>query len=393
MVRNNLPKSVSGSKRRGFLKTLGAVGLAGAVAGCSGGGGDGDGGGGGGDGDGGGGTTVQQTTVDESEMSPNEWRNYKLELAQEELQGSEQIVWATGIDDQETLDKFFSAWTDIWPELEGTILIDNSSPTGIRERYAREAAAGRTTFDVIDLPMTRFVIDGVPVATLDHIPSFQQAPDFAKYKNLLGASGFEARTTAYNGDLVSDPPETFDDLFRPEFGDGSITIDYTPSSLAVGAAMEKYGQDRIRELVEQQEPRLIESTRTLGQDVALGNTKLGFLSVAHYKLFFNDQQGEPYFNVPGTELWTWRFRNLAKTYQGPHPHATDLFIDTLMNPENPEIQALHPGVLAMDLETIDPPSWTEHFNGEVWTFAKISVPPEEIVPTYQQLINAPTVQG
>lgn len=388
MARPNMSQAgLKSANRRRFVKAVGAVGISGLAAGCMGGGGSG----------GGSGTPTgapqTSTEVPWSELSHEEWRERKAELAGEELEGGEQLVYATGIDDPEVIDDRINAFADEFDPLpDEPIRIDNSQPSGIRQRYAREAAAGRVTMDVIDLPMINLILDGVPVSPLDHIPSFQSAPDFAKHENLLGAIGFEARNVTYNSDRVDTPPETFDDLFGEEFGDGEIIMDYTPSQLASGIAMEKFGQDRIRALAEQQQPTLVKSGREVGEATALGNHKIAFLTPAHYALEYQ-AQGEPLEVVPGTELWMWRMSNIAKLYEPPHPHAADLFVDLFMDINRPELQAIRPGVLALDQSTIEPPSFGDHFDGEVWTLADISIPPNDINPTYQDLINAPVVEN
>lgn len=386
------------STRRKYLRIAGSMGVGGMLAGCTGGGDGGD-GGGDGSGDGsssGGGSTSMTTTasgsgddeMDSSSMGPEEWREMASERAAEELQSGTLKVITSRISDeyrQYVLDKDY---TGVYEPLKGNIeAVASGNTTQIRQKYTRLLASGNKGMDILDdVRIAPLVAEGVPFMDLTDVPSYQDAPEFVKVEPYQATTRVSAYGQIYNEDLVSSPPETWDDLL--EFGDGEIGLDYTPSIIAVAYVMQvAKSEDFVRQL-EANSPVLYDSNRNLVRSCGQGEVSIAFLGGLG-QAYQNAAQGLPTRPVENPDQWVWYARPLSVSAQPERPWAAKLYIDAFLNEDNPDMQMSELGSLAFNGETGRPQEMVDLFQGKVWKLEDFEGTPQDILATYQELVNAP----
>lgn len=133
-------------------------------------------------------------------------------IAAAKKEGKVVLYTANFLDTEQEVSKRFSARFGIALEIV-------RAPTGsLITRVKTEAAANRMIADVIDIsdrPQARGMIElFAPYAP----PNAADYPDVARTGDRLWPRSGNAWTIAYNSALVTDPPKSWADLIKPEFG-------------------------------------------------------------------------------------------------------------------------------------------------------------------------------
>jgi ABC-type Fe3+ transport system substrate-binding protein len=380
--------------RRNLIKTLGAASVTASLAGCSGNGSGNEDSNGNGDGNGGG-TATSQPTDDDGAPSPDQfdsedqyataWREFASERAAEELADGGPVTYAsTFISDPFDARFISNEFEGVYEPLTGNIEAAAAAGDDHRSRYSRFVASDNAGYDLLDFFMDRMVADGVPVGDVSSVPGFREAPDDVTTGNWRGGRMVWARTVQYNTERV-DPPETWEDVLNVP-GEEWI-VDFTPDAVGLGAVYEKQGREFFDRLAEKEGISTVTSGLTIGERVANGQAGITIITPSTNRWNFPDGNLEI---APGNDLHSFVTRPLQLSTLSEVPWAAKLAYDYLMNDDHDDVQAPRGGTMALDLESAEPQSFADYYDGKIWTANDLSMSFSEYYDIWQSAVGSPT---
>ena len=365
--------------RRRMLKTVASVGVGVGVAGCSG-GGDAS------------ATTsggIQAGEVEQlKELSAEEWRKTVSRQAEKELKEENLQFYAVSKNP-----KFIEGIRDhdyegVYEPLTNSINVVKQSGDTLTQRYQREVQADKRNIDVTDLSNIDALIKaGVPFGDLTHIPAYQDLPEDVKIHPQFGIKNQVVYGLSYNTEMVSAPPQSWDELMADRFDDGTIVLDWTPKTIMMPVMLDIKGESWLQNLADQN-PTLIKSTYGVPKQVAQGNYGVGYLANYKHPLKFK-REGLPTEPVWSREASTPTVAPMGMAAKPQHPWASYLFLDKYF--QWTDMQVLVEGAVAADRSAAKPSKLLELVEGKtIPAFFQFENSIESYETTYQNAIGAPT---
>lgn len=378
------------SKRRNVLKSIGAIGVIGSIAGCTGTGGGGQ-----------SNQTPEPTTTEESsdgggggseetESDPTEeWRKKAMREAEKELDGSELLITTAH---QEIQDKWtttdYSAISDVYAPLVDKINVQIAGDDDTTTKYARANQVGGAGFDLINMGGMFELLpdDNVEFGDLSDVPGVKSLPDQA----IIGptvAAWIDVGGPVYNEETVDSPPEAFDDLLAPEFADGQIVIDFTPPITYIGAYIEQKSEGYIRDIADQK-PSFEKILPNATKKCANGEAKVSFVNLATHT-FGHIEDGQP-LKPTSPDMWFSRPKPVVLSAFSEHPWAAKLWVDYLHRPDNERwlIEDQFGMVSARGNESF-PEGVAPLASEQMYSPLGFELGPSELLVRFQELIGAP----
>lgn len=387
-----MPPHGKPDNRRTFLKKVTTAGLFTAVAGCT-----------GQDSSGQSGDTTtastptateepsQQTTTTESgsDLSEDEqWRQDTAQKAADELSGDEQLIYMVANENRRQLDLIRSNNFDPpYDVLTGKINVVQGETEALINQYSTAQDQGEQILDCTDMNMARLLDEGYEFTPLSDIPAYYNAPDYIQNDEFpeYGATFLYGYGLSYNTDLVSEPPQTWQEMLDPKWKGEKIALDWTPPTLALQYLFDKEGAEFFEGMADQN-PSYGTSLSGVVRKTAQGTTHLSFLGNSANVITLG-KRGAPILPVDNSEVWMFRSKPHAIAGNPLHPNAAKLFTDWLMT--SPAVQTARPGTISIDKSIAHPQSLTSLFSGKVWGPWDLKRPAQEIQEEYQELVDAP----
>lgn len=374
--------------RRRFLKAAGSIGIAGSMVGCLG---------------GGGGSQASPTSTATAELDPNamgqaeyaeSWRERASERAAEELSDKKlnfltsfrSDVWKDTIENHD--------YSGVYEPLRDSIIMSTLGSDTLETRYARQyAAGGQMSFSIIDFSVAALVAQGIEFSQIDDIPGYIEQPDDVQFPPFTGASTITGFGVVYNTELVSDPPQTREDLLAPRFADKKILLDWTPSVGSAGPVLLRQSDQWFEDFVAQK-PIYGDSTYGVVTETGKGNAHVGFLGMTLHVFRFTEQM--PLAPVMNPAAWTFRPQPLSLALRPRLPWASRLLMDWLLRPDNDVTPTVLKGTMAPTFDEANPPEVLDLFDPENYftepqLVDAVGTPPDEMMKAYQKKIGAPQV--
>lgn len=372
------------SRRTAIRSVSGLVGIQAVLSGCTGGqrSGSGD-------------QTTETTTQAPKEDtsgsgSPAEWRERMSSQAAEE--NGEVVYFGVGHGYDDVAKRLKeNTFGDTYKPL--TLNVKQGSSTELIQKYTRQQNQGQQTADVTDITqVTELLGQDVKFGDLTSIPGFADAPDGVKKAPFIGARHINPYGVAYNTDVVSDPPKSWDDLLDGRFS-GKIIIDYTPATVPLAALRKQKGWAYIESLSDQ-DPQFTKSTISAVEAVANGDA--GIFPLATFSTTLRNREKDlPIDVVKVPEMAYTVVSPVMMAADPPHHASAKLFIDWYMRPDNRNAQAAEIGEASLDRERIvAPDDVKELYGGKVWGVDALAEIPEsaaELGDKFAKSVGAPTL--
>lgn len=212
----------------------------------------------------------------------------------------------------------------------------------LADRYASERAADTVNADVINVADPVFFQDGTSkgwwvTLTKKNLPALASWPAKGLSLHTSALVGIQPIGIAYNKNLVTQPPNTWDDLLDPKYQGHILLTD--PSATPAWMATYKLLRERLAAgyltKLMNQSPSWVSSSNPGAQQLAAGNAWLN-LPTSATALVSVQQAGAPVgFVIPspttGVEMW------MAVSTAAPHPYAGRLFLNFSLSAQAQEL--------------------------------------------------------
>ena len=291
-------------------------------------------------------TTAQPDDSDTADMG------VYADLYQEALDEGGVVTWYTAFipDNMEVIEPAFE---EQFPgvDMQALRLVGAEMPI----RFRSEVEAGATSADIITTSETGFSKEAMENGWTDEVASFD-LPTYADFpEEFVGDGQFVTQIApvrvSYNAELVTDPPETWQDLLEPEFKDQMMLVD--PRSIVAWLAQynllyEEFGAEYLESL-SAQDYRLVDSAIPASQAMVAGEGLAVFPSLDSVANPMK-AEGAPIENTALAPYTGVQNSTMIST-KAEHPAAARLLAAWLMSEEGQT--AVNAGFAASPLSGLD----------------------------------------
>lgn len=245
----------------------------------------------------------------------------------------------------ESLEVLEAAFEAEYPEID--LRVVRQSDADMQGRVEADMATGSPVADIVVqsdlLWFTEKAADGwwVPPATIDAVDEGLLDRDAIVKEGDFSEIGASIITFAWNTDLVSDAPEDWSDLLRPEFAGEQIAVLEPTVSLWVDYYMwmeETFGADFIEDLAAQK-PRIY-SGGGLPLQEGLAAGEVGISTLAAPPVIENLKTSGAPIEINSDLDGAWGVPYLMGILaDAPHPGAAQALASFILSPEGQEILA------------------------------------------------------